>query len=163
MMKQVGSGVASFLVFFAAGCTAAPEPEDTSVAIQAVRAAGDQEVAAFSSGDVGSLIALFTEDAVVMPPNELTIVGRDNLRVWAEGVLQQITMNARYPTSDVVVIGDWAIQRYTFVETVTPKAGGPATEESGKGLHVLRRQSDGRWLIAQDIWSNDAPLPPQSQ
>jgi ketosteroid isomerase-like protein len=43
---------------------------------------------------------------------------------------------------------------------VTPKAAGAKpTTETIKGLHVLRRQTDGSWKIIQDIWNNDAPPP----
>jgi ketosteroid isomerase-like protein len=57
----------------------------------------------------------------------------------------------------VTVAGDWAIQRYAYQLTLTPKAGGQSMEERGKGIHIFRRQPDGSWLIVQDIWNSDAP------
>jgi ketosteroid isomerase-like protein len=41
----------------------------------------------------------------------------------------------------------------------TPKAAGtPPLREEGKFLEVLRRQADGTWRYAADMWSpNDPP------
>jgi ketosteroid isomerase-like protein len=119
----------------------------------------------FSSGNVDSVLSAFVSDAVVMPPNEPAVNGHDNLRAWAEGMYQQFSVSGQYLSSDVTVAGDWAIQRYTYRLTLTPKAGGESMEESGKGLHVFQRQpaAAGRWLIVQDIWNSDAPPPAPQQ
>jgi hypothetical protein len=29
-----------------------------------------------------------------------------------------------------------------------------------KGIHVMKRQPDGTWKIAQDVWNSDAPPTP---
>jgi ketosteroid isomerase-like protein len=111
----------------------------------------------FSSGNVDSVLAVFTPDAVVMPPNEPAVHGHDSLRIWAQGMYQQFSVSGRYLSSDVTVAGDWASQRYTYSLTLTPKAGGQAMEEHGKGIHIFRRQPAGNWLIVQDIWNSDTP------
>lgn len=38
-----------------------------------------------------------------------------------------------------------------------PGAGGEAIEERYKGMHIYRRQPDGTWRIAQDIWNAAMP------
>ena len=139
------------------GCSQPPQPQDTAAAVQAITAAANREIAMFSSGNADSVLPVFAPDAVLMPPNEAAVHGRDNLRSWAQGMYQQFSISARYPSSDVTVAGDWAIQRYTLLMTLTPKAGGQSTEEKGKGLHIFRRQPDGGWLIVQDIWNSDTP------
>jgi ketosteroid isomerase-like protein len=138
-------------------CSQRTQPQDTAAAVQAINAAANQEIAMFSSGNVDSVLLGFAPDAVLMPPNEAAVHGRDNLRIWAQGMYQQFSLSARYLNSDVTVVGDWAIQRYTYLLTLTPKAGGQSTEERGKGIHIFRRQPDGSWLIVQDIWNSDAP------
>jgi ketosteroid isomerase-like protein len=146
-------------VAFCAGpsCSQRTQPQDTTAAVQAVNAAADHEIAMFSSGNVDSVLAVFTPDAVVMPPNEAAVHGRESLRTWTQGMYQQFSVSGRYLSSDVTVAGDWAIQRYAYLLTLTPKAGGQSTEERGKGIHIFRRQPDGSWLIVQDIWNSDAP------
>ncbi len=67
-------------------------------------------------------------------------------------------MSLEYTGSDVTVAGDWAIERYVGTVMMTPKAGGETITETIKGIHIYRRQPDGSWRIAQDIWnSNEAP------
>jgi len=41
---------------------------------------------------------------------------------------------------------------------VWPLEGGPVVQDRGKGLHVYRRQPDGSWKLAQDIWNSDNPV-----
>jgi uncharacterized protein (TIGR02246 family) len=143
----------------AASCSQRAQPKNTTADVQAVNAAADHEIALLAAGNMDSLAAVFTADAVVMPPGEATFRGLDALRTWGQ-VFQQLSITAHYPAKDVTVLGDWAIQRYDYVETITPKAGGATTEEHGKGIHVFKRQPDGRWLIAQDIWNGDTPPAP---
>ena len=50
-----------------------------------------------------------------------------------------------------------AIEHYNGVMAVTPKKGGPILEEHVRGIHVYRRQPDGSWRIAQDIWNAEPP------
>ena len=56
-------------------------------------------------------------------------------------------------------MGDVAIERYSGLFTVTPKAGGDAVAENIKGIHVYRRQADGSWKMTHDVWNSDDPLP----
>ncbi|MCZ6702420.1 MAG: hypothetical protein O6940_05190 [Ignavibacteria bacterium] len=41
--------------------------------------------------------------------------------------------------------------------TITPVDGGESIMETGKCIHVYKRQADGTWKIAQDIWNMDNP------
>ncbi|MCH7490100.1 MAG: hypothetical protein IID05_05335 [Gemmatimonadetes bacterium] len=47
----------------------------------------------------------------------------------------------------------------TFTMTLTAVGGGDPMLDVGKGFHVYRRQRDGSWKIAQDIWNSDNPPP----
>jgi ketosteroid isomerase-like protein len=85
------------------------------------------------------------------------LTGRAAVRKWASDMYDQVSVAGTYPSSEVQLMGDWAVQRYSVSMTMTPKNGGAAVPFHGKGLHVFRRQPDGTWLIAQDIWNEDAP------
>jgi ketosteroid isomerase-like protein len=41
---------------------------------------------------------------------------------------------------------------------MSPFNGGKRTAETIKGIHVLKRQADGKWLIIEDVWNAD-PMP----
>jgi ketosteroid isomerase-like protein len=141
------------------GCAQQSRTGDDPAASAAVTAAGQHELAVFTNGNADSVVHVFTPDVIVMPPNEPAVRGIDSLRVWAQRMNQQFTISGRYPSSDVVAMGDWAVQRHTYDLSMLPKTGGPALAERGKGIHVYHKQTDGRWLVAQDIWNADAAAP----
>jgi ketosteroid isomerase-like protein len=58
-------------------------------------------------------------------------------------------------------MGDIAHEHGTFSVTVTPKAGGNAMTNTGKYLVILKRGSDGTWLIHHDIDNANEPPSPQ--
>ena len=87
--------------------------------------------------------------------------GLDAVKKWAEETMfSQASVSGRYTSSDVTVSGDLAVARYTGELTITPKAGGAPVTERLKGIHVMKRQPDGSWKIAQDVWNSDAPAGP---
>lgn len=142
----------------ALGC-ARTTPVDTADEERAINAVREREIRAFSAGAVDSLLAVLTADAVMMPPNEPMRTGADAIRTWHQNIASQFSVDGRYTDSEVSIAGDWAIERYDGVLRLTPKAGGPPVEEQFKGIHVYRRQPDGSWRIAQDIWNANAPPP----
>lgn len=93
--------------------------------------------------------------AVVAP----ALSGHDDLATWIEGLSEQFHLGARYTSSQVRVVGDRAVERYTGEMSLTPEAGGATVRETVKGIQVHRRQPDGSRLIEQDVWNSDAPAP----
>lgn len=156
---------AAGLAVLAATCTPpdddAPEtPADTTSTaadVEAIDQISELEVTAFTGGDADGLVALLTEDAVVMPPDAPTVSGRTQIRNWLQTLSEQVDMSGAYIDREVTVVGDRAIERYTADLAASPKDGPEAEPERMKGIHVYERQPDGSWLIALDIWNRDAP------
>jgi uncharacterized protein (TIGR02246 family) len=138
------------------GEEAAATTEADAEAIQALYAAYGQAV---TSGDAETWLAIFTDDVVIMPPDEAGFTGKEALRSWGQPYFDQFDMQATPSTQEIQVAGEWAfaVDEYTF--QATPKEGGEAAEERGKGIAVLRRQPDGTWKIAYRAWNRDHPLP----
>lgn len=131
-------------------------PVDTATEERAINAVREREIRALSAGAVDSFLAVLTTDAVMMPPNEPMLTGAEAIRTWHQNIANQFSVDGRYIDSEVSLLGDWAIERYDGVMRFSPKAGGPPAEQQLKGLHVYRRQPDGSWRIAQDIWNANA-------
>lgn len=112
------------LVVLAVESYAQPGPaplSGTEADRQAISRLREQEIAAFSSGDVEKLLALFTDDLVLMPPNEPAVVGKAAARVWARQMYQQFKIEGSYTsTADLRLIGDWAFERMSFKLKLTP-------------------------------------------
>jgi uncharacterized protein (TIGR02246 family) len=123
----------------------------TDTDLQAVRQVLEREVAAANAGDLQGFTAILSPDAVFMPPNEPARQGPE-LEQWLRTFFEQFSIKVTEADDELHVSGDWAIHRYSFAWTVTPKAGGVGTTEGGVGVHVLRKQPDGNWKLARDIW-----------
>ncbi len=58
---------------------------------------------------------------------------------------------------EVKIAEGWAFELYNFEAGIKmPPEGNPLTIR-GKGLGVLRRQSDGSWRFARIIWNQSEP------
>ena len=134
----------------------APSPAED---VAAIKNALDKGITAVHAGDASALAACYMDDAIVMPPNEASLTGKEGLRSWIEPHFSQFTEKISAQVAEVEVVGDWAFLRATYTVTLTPKAGGEPSEDSGKWLQIYKRQPDGSWQIAREIWNSDKPLP----
>jgi ketosteroid isomerase-like protein len=110
-------------------------------------------------GDPDKLVEeYYAEDARLLAPNLPAAIGRnqvrDVLQTWmAAG---QVTLD--YESVHAEVSGDlaWATGDYTV--TIRPPSGEPI-QDVGKYLEVFRRQADGSWRCAADIFNSRVPAP----
>jgi ketosteroid isomerase-like protein len=143
------------------GC-GVPRPRataDSSAADATARQGHEAYTAAINSNNLGSLLAVCTEDVVFLSPNEPVVVGKAAVRAWGAAYLKAYTIHWDKAVSEFVVAGDWAFERYTYKERDTPSGGGAAVTDTGKGLLVYHHDADGKWRVARDGWNSDLPRP----
>ena len=113
--------------------------------------------AAFNARDAAALASLYSQTAVLMPPNEPMVSGRANIQAWFESALQRLESVSIAPLESTVV-GDRAFQVGTFTSRRHTDASSSAqdsrTEHVGKYV-LLLEHSVGEWRIQYDIWSLD--------
>ena len=129
-----------------------------SADVEAINQVRELEVAALSSGAIEGLAAVYTDDVRFMPPNEPALMGLQAGQQWFADFVEEFTVSLDYTGSDVTFAGDWAIEHYVGTVMMTPKAGGETITETLKGIHIYRRQPDGSWRIAQDVWNFDEAM-----
>lgn len=128
---------------------------DTSAAdAEAIRGLIGMFHDAFENGDVDAIVAVYTADAMVLPPNGATQVGTAAIRASFQQAFAQDTFKSDHVIEEVEVLGDWGFVRWTAENTATPKAGGAPTHTTSRGISVVRRQAAGDWKIARDIWNH---------
>jgi uncharacterized protein (TIGR02246 family) len=107
------------------------------------------------AGDLEGLSQLFTEDVVLMPPNAPAAKGR-------EAILQMFagTTFTKFSSSLVEIEGsdDFAFGRGTMSWTFSVEGTTESITDSGKWAASWKKQPDGRWLVAIDIWNSDNPI-----
>jgi uncharacterized protein (TIGR02246 family) len=117
----------------------------------------DGWTAAIKEQDCGRLASMVTEDVVFLPSGFPPIRGRAAVEAMYRNFFPQFSSVLQTVSlEEVGVSGDWAFVWGTETTVLTPKGGGPAIEMAGKGMSILRRQSDGTWQFARAI-NNAAP------
>ncbi len=156
--KLISVSALVFTLLFILGCVQAEGPSNIEADIAAIQEIGKQGMRAYSAQDLSTLKTLFTDDLILMPPNRPIVIGKEAMLEWVENVFLVFEPGGYATASNVIVAGDWAIEHYTFNLAMRPKDGGEAIQEKGKGLHIYRRQANGSWKIARDIWNCDEPM-----
>jgi uncharacterized protein (TIGR02246 family) len=108
--------------------------------------------------DFATWASLFLEDAVINPPNEPAVKGRAAIRAW----LEKFPPMTEFKLKNEKVEGgdDLGYVLGTYSMTITPPGALGPVKDSGKFVTIVRRQPDGRWLCAVDMFSSDLPPPP---
>ncbi len=130
----------------------APATEAHADAIEAVV---DNVIAAINRGDLESIVAANTDDAIWLPPNQPSLSGHEVLRSWFQDFFNEYRVQLSLTSEEVVVADEWAFQRYAFAWTLTPVAGGEPTRDNGKGIHIFRHQPDGSWKYFRNVWNTN--------
>jgi len=138
-------------------------PADTTAsAKQAIDAANAQWPRLTSTGHADSIAEFYAADAVLMPPNMPTMRGKDAVRTFfatINTIDPRPTLTLRAVT--VVASGPVAVEtgRWHWAFPAGAKLPpGMAAVDSGKYI-VRWAQQNGRWLMVDDIWNSDSPLP----
>jgi len=146
-----------FLLCFAFSCQQTEVSALSDEDMAAIKATAETFSLAVSSEDFTALAELFTEEAVLMPPNLPRIQGKEAVQAWFE---------ANPPTTEILTIeeivgcGDLAFVCGTYSQTIALEGVPSPVHNIGKYIEIRRKQEDGSWLIARAIFNSDLPLPP---
>ncbi len=149
--------VAAWVMGPGAGQAAAQGAGGASAAIKAV---GDAYVKASLAGDAKAIAALYTEDAVEMPPNQPSIKGRAAIQKYYEAQFASGMKMTSFAIThlETRAMGDSGFDVGTYQQSVTPPSPGTPVSESGK-YTVIMKQQGGAWKVAYAIYSSDNPPP----
>ncbi len=104
---------------------------------------------AINGGNLDRLLTLMADDVVFLNPGQAPF-GRDGFSANFSAGQQQVRIDCSSELEEVVVVGDLAYTRSRDALSVTPRAGGEATQLAGDRITIYRKQPDGRWLLARD-------------
>jgi ketosteroid isomerase-like protein len=148
------------LTVFVVACQP-PERQATTSGpdVEAITTWLEQCAAAFTAGEYERGLTMFSNDALLMPPNSppLSIY---EARSLYQAMFTDNTMQITAEAVEVVVSGDLAVLRASYDETLTPVGEGEPTFMSGPWLIALRKQSDGSWKGWHNMWTVVPPPPP---
>jgi uncharacterized protein (TIGR02246 family) len=134
------------------GSCARPPAEDPAATRAGIVATDRAFTAAFAARDAQAIALLYTEDAVVMPPNAESVTGREAIgNFWASFLLLPVK-EVRLELADIHGAGDTVTSegRFTLLDDQDRPVDG------GKYLVVWKKTPQG-WRMYRDIWNADAP------
>ena len=109
--------------------------------------------------DVNLIMGMFAEDAILLPPNDTTLFGKDEIRSWWEDYFSFFRITSVVQTErDMMVAGNQAFERESFSATIVPKQHGARILDDIRSLIVWRREPDGSWKISHQIWNSTKPV-----
>jgi uncharacterized protein (TIGR02246 family) len=113
--------------------------------------------AAFNRGDMATVASFYVEDAKVMPPGSEVVQGRQAIeQFWRSAQEQMGVKEVTINVQEVEASGDIAYEIGTATLKIEPP-GGQAITAPFKYLVVRKRQADGAWPLAVDIWNSNTP------
>jgi len=109
---------------------------------------------AFEGRDLERILSYWTDDAVVLAPGLPAVVGKEALRQYVQGSMQIPGFRITWTSTGVSFSPDGNLA-YLFSQnavTMNTPAGTPNTT-AGRAVTIWRRESDGQWRCAVDIWN----------
>lgn len=114
---------------------------------RAIRELVDRWMHASKSGDLATVLSLMADDVVFMVAGQQPF-GKDAFAAASQG-MKDVEVDGRSEIVELQVLGDWAYLRNRLEVTMTPRGGSPQ-RRAGYTLTILRKERDGRWVLARD-------------
>ena len=149
----------SLLPLLAVLCLA-PLPARAGTPEEAISAASRRFSTALVAGKADEVAGLYTESAVLLPPGQV-VRGRAAIRAFFAPRPGRAQMAHAMASEELTVLGDVAVDVGTWSNTWRTDGGEPQSA-SERYLIVWRREMDGVWRIAWDVWHRPAPAASRS-
>jgi ketosteroid isomerase-like protein len=112
---------------------------------------------ASENGDVDEIVDYWTDDAIVIPAGMPEVIGRDALRQYVAGTRAIPGFRISWSSSDAELSGDGTLGFLLSSNEITMDGpDGKPVINRGRAVTVWRRDTDGQWRCAVDIWNSAA-------
>ncbi|MGH7631005.1 MAG: YybH family protein [Gemmatimonadales bacterium] len=134
--------------------------ERRTVALDALRSADAALSKAVADKNLEGILQSYAADASILPVAEPIVTGTQAIRAEWEHILAIPGYRSTSTAVEVEVsrAGDLGYTRGTYAATFDLSDGTTATER-GKWVSVWKKQADGTWRVAVEIYNTDEPPP----
>jgi ketosteroid isomerase-like protein len=155
--------IACCLAALALGCSQQQTPAaDTRAADEAaIRQADSTWSKVTEAKQLDDHLAYYVEEAVVLAPNEPMASGKENIRKMMVDMFALPGFVVKWQATKVETprSGDIAYSLGTYELSMNDPKGKPM-EDRGKYVTVWKKQADGSWKVAVDMFNSDLPAAP---
>src|SRR4030095_3714031 len=110
------------------------------------------------AGDIATIVSLYTDNAVLMPPNDMSLWGTRELEEWHEEYFADFkVVTFAEIEREVTLMGDWAVERWAYMVAIQPLHGGERIRDDGRFLAVWKLDA-GVWRMAQAMFNSMRPI-----
>jgi ketosteroid isomerase-like protein len=114
---------------------------------------------AVMASDTTTLMSLWTDDIVSLPPSGPIRLGRDaNAAALPESMKQSTgiePIDYRLDFREVQILGNSAFEWGTYQAVARQRPSAAPTTTTGKVMRLLRRDSAGQWKVARTMYTVD--------
>ena len=151
MLRLTALACLAPLIASGAACATGPTPEEE--VLEAIHAL----IAADNAGDLEGIVASYSEDAVLVPPQGPPVAGRDAIRDWYGSVLAEGALEVEIDVRDVRVAKSWATSRGTTRGRILWRDGRPPTPFADDFAMTLEESGrPTRWRVTRLLWRSHA-------
>lgn len=154
------------ITLVAAACAQQPQqpaaPPDTRAADEAaIRSAAKAWAASAAAKDADKFTSFYTEDATLLLEDSPDFKGKTAIREALGGMMQDPAFALSFETIKIEVArsGDLAYETSTYSITTTDAKTKKPMTETGAGVVIWKKQTDGSWKVALDVPVSDATAP----
>jgi ketosteroid isomerase-like protein len=134
-----------------ASCAGDERDAASRASIDAVR---EGFAAAYARSDVEALLRYYDRDYVDLSAG-VAARGREAMREAFEDTFERFRGRLEIHPDEVLINGDWAIERGTFSIHLLDRSSGAERVSRRRYLELLVRRDGGRWYILRDLDNED--------
>ncbi|MBU0684848.1 MAG: DUF4440 domain-containing protein [Thermoplasmatota archaeon] len=123
---------------------------------KAIRAANRKFGEGIRKGDPAAVGLLYTEDAILMPPNNEMIRGRHGTEGFWGAAIKMGVRDAILTTVELRQVGNEVHEVGNYALRIQPEGQKPF-EDKGKYVVIWKQEAEGTWKLHRDIWNSSLP------
>ena len=125
--------------------------------IEAIRKRQEEFPAAHEYQDGAKLAEFYTENAMLIPPDEPIVSGKQAIAQWYEHQFEKAPPieNPKVILEEIEVCGNLAFNRGNFILKFEGETADKPIILNLRFITIWRKQPDGSWKFYRDIWNTN--------
>jgi ketosteroid isomerase-like protein len=141
------------------GCPPLPPRNTHDADVRSITEGEALWVRPWSARDVEGIVAPYTNDAMVMAPNTVPVIGREAIREMVKQIVRDGNFALTFETArvDVAKSCDYGFAQGSYILTMTDQTTKKPYTDRGSYLRIYRKQLDGAWKVSREMRASSLP------
>ena len=121
--------------------------------------AREQFVSAFIRQDIGAIRALCEDDLVLLPPNQLPVVGVESALEWWRAGFSVSRTRLRLVPRELNAADGWVFDWFDWSASIVPIVRGRPMIDQGTSFWIWRSAPGQPCRVARQLWNSNMDIP----